>query len=384
MNTLQTENAVVNTLFCVNGIYDSCKSKFARRKRRTLSYIYQTGMEFVDAANAFENQLNSFTIVYGGEIITALADGSRVRNPDAIAWLGLKDPNWNSRFVSATLNSSEHGVFISLSEAVNMTNPLPLLDNGLSVPISNVLKFIQRWNNTFEYYAKGIYTLSQLPSGYDSNFIPFDQLTSMWNQLFNSSQYHAGVSLEANMLQAAKTTYEAASHDIAGTCVQVRVKIDQQMAVTRIAFEGGLELDNTGATPLENISVVLQIWAHDDATQTNVAQTLFVIGTPSTTITNGVDGSGTLAGGSTGQATWLFMALREAAPVTNTLYDVGGQINYTVSGVQFTATLLPDTITVVPDPALDVKYFWQNQVYEGRVGYIYMFVCIYVYMYVYG
>ena len=375
---------VINTLFCAYGISQSCKNKLFRRKRRTLSYIYQTGIEFVDAANAFENQLNSFTIVYGGEIITALPDGSRVRNPDAIAWLGLKDADWTNRFVLATLNSSDAGVFISQSETANMTNPLPLLDNGVAIPIYNVLKFIQRWNNTFHYYAQGIFSLGSLPSGYDSNFIPFDQLSSMWNQLYNSSQYRAGISLEANMLQAAKTTYEAATNDIAGTCVQVRVKIDQQMAITQLAFEGVLELDNSGTAPLEQISVVLDIWAHDDATQTNVAQTLFVIGTPSTTITNGVDGSGTLAGGSTGQATWLFMALREAAPVTNTLYDVGGQINYTVSGVQFTATLLPDTITVVPDPALDVKYFWQNQVYEGRVGYIYMFVCIYVYMYVYG
>ena len=349
-----------------------------------MAYIDQTRIAFVQQAEKFELQLNSFSIIYGGELALTQPNGKSTPNPDAVVWLGLKDPNWTSRLQTVTADTSDGGIYISSREVANITNPLPLRDDNTSIPLPNVLKFIQRWNNTFSYFAQGIQSVADLPSGYDPNFIPHDRLTSLWTQLFNSSDYRAGVSLEANMLQAAKTAYNAALQDKAGTCVQVRVQIEQQLALTRVAFNGGLVLDNSGTAPLEQISVVLDIWAHDDATQTNVAQTLFVIGTPSTTITNGVDGSGTLAGGSTGQATWLFMALREAAPVTNTLYDVGGQINYTLSGVLYTATLLPDTITVVPDPALDVKYFWQNQVYEGRVGYIYMFVCIYVYMYVYG
>ena len=327
-----------------------------------MAYIDQTRTAFVQQAEKFELQLNSFTIVYGGELALTGSNGKLTPNPDAVAWLGLKDPNWIERLQIVTADTSDGGIYISSNEIQNITVPLPKRDDNSSIPLPNVMKFIQRWNNTFLYYNQGILSVTDLPSGYDSNFIPYERLLSVWTQLFNSSDYRAGVSLEANMLQAAKTAYNAALQDKAGTCVQVRVQIDQQLALTRVAFQGSLVLDNSGTVPLENISVVLQIWAHDDVTQTNVAETLFVIGMPTTTITSGVNGAGSLAGGSTGQATWLFMALREAAPITNTLYDVGGQINYTISGVLYTATLLPDTITVIPDPALDVKYFWQNQV----------------------
>jgi hypothetical protein len=44
------------------------------------------------------------------------------------------------------------------------------------------------------------------------------------------------------------------------------------------------------------------------------------------------------------------------------LYDVGGRLSYSVGGVNFSVPLLPDTITVKPNPSLVVHYFHEKYV----------------------
>ena len=51
-----------------------------------------------------------------------------------------------------------------------------------------------------------------------------------------------------------------------------------------------------------------------------------------------------------------------AAPQDDTQYDVGGLLSYSVGGSDFSVPLLPDTITVKPNPSLVVHYFHEKYV----------------------
>jgi hypothetical protein len=55
---------------------------------------------------------------------------------------------------------------------------------------------------------------------------------------------------------------------------------------------------------------------------------------------------------------------REAAPMEDTVYFVGGILKYVLDGVELINPLYPDSITVKPDPILVVKYFLQRDVYS--------------------
>lgn len=63
-----------------------------------------------------------------------------------------------------------------------------------------------------------------------------------------------------------------------------------------------------------------------------------------------------------GSVEWLMIPYSNAAPDDDTLYDVGGRLSYSVGGVNFSVPLLPDTITVKPNPSLVAHYFHEKYV----------------------
>ncbi|CAG2246398.1 unnamed protein product [Mytilus edulis] len=87
-----------------------------------------------------------------------------------------------------------------------------------------------------------------------------------------------------------------------------------------------------------------------------------IIGKSSLIGISGVDGEGTLGKDVSGSAEWLMIPYSSAAPQDDTLYDVGGRLSYRVGGSNFSVPLLPDTITVKPNPSLVVHYFHEKYV----------------------
>jgi hypothetical protein len=90
---------------------------------------------------------------------------------------------------------------------------------------------------------------------------------------------------------------------------------------------------------------------------------LFVFGVPDlmemTSVEDGVIDPKTNA-----KATWLILALTEAAPLFDTKYDISGMLRYNIEGVGYLQNLAPDTITVKPDPQLFLKYFHSRNVFS--------------------
>ena len=87
-----------------------------------------------------------------------------------------------------------------------------------------------------------------------------------------------------------------------------------------------------------------------------------VLGEPTLIGISAVDGTGRLGKDLSGSAEWLMVPYSLAAPIDDTQFDVGGRLSYSVGGSDFSVPLLPDTITVKPNPSLVVHYFHEKYV----------------------
>ena len=88
----------------------------------------------------------------------------------------------------------------------------------------------------------------------------------------------------------------------------------------------------------------------------------FSIGKPLLTQFNSVDGYGRLNRNEQGVATWFIIPYKTAAEKENTLYAISGTLIYKVDGSEVVVPLLPDIITVQPDPQLNLIYFLEKYV----------------------
>ncbi len=149
------------------------------------------------------------------------------------------------------------------------------------------------------------------------------------------------------------------SDDSAGICAQVRLRLDQDLVLTRNAFRATLEVEsNAGDQPTNVLSA--DFFDSSGAT----AGDRFVVTATNLTGISAVDGSGVVLSNSTGTAEFTLLPTREAAPLGNTPYLVGGELRYTLDGQQFIIPLSPAPITVLPEPSLTIRYFHQRDVFS--------------------
>jgi hypothetical protein len=146
-----------------------------------------------------------------------------------------------------------------------------------------------------------------------------------------------------------------------GICAQVRLRLDQDLVLTRNAFRATLEIENrTPDISLTNVSVRLDYF---DASGASAAGSFVVIATNLSRIT-AVDGSGIVLSNTTGTVEFTILPAKEAAPAGATPYLVGGELRYTLGGQQSIIPLSPAPITVLPESSLTVRYFHQRDVFS--------------------
>lgn len=146
-----------------------------------------------------------------------------------------------------------------------------------------------------------------------------------------------------------------------GICARVKLRLEQELVLTRSAFRGTLELINKDPlNGLDLISVSVQVYD----TNGRAATDLFGFRPPQLSGLDAIDGTGTLGPDSTGSATFILVPTRDAAPEAPTQYGVGGYLTYRIDGKLATVPLVPVTITVFPDPRLVVQYFHQRDVFS--------------------
>lgn len=152
----------------------------------------------------------------------------------------------------------------------------------------------------------------------------------------------------------------AAAAAESGICARVRVRLSQDIALTRTAFKATLEITNAPENvTLENVNVTLDI----RTAAGEPANSLFGIRTPELTGIGDVSGHGTIPPGTICQAVWIIIPTRDAAPEAPTQYTVGGTLSYVQEGQQVNMPLYPAPILVKPDPLIYLDYFWVRNVY---------------------
>ncbi len=143
-------------------------------------------------------------------------------------------------------------------------------------------------------------------------------------------------------------------------CVRVTIQLEQEAVVGRSAFRASLTLKNESAGPVTSILAAPDIRDPQGA----AANARFGIAAPELSGMTAVDGTGTLAPGAEGRATWLIVPRDDAAPTEPLVYGFGGTLQYVSNGNTLTIPLEAVRLTVLPNPRLQPKYFWEKYVYS--------------------
>jgi hypothetical protein len=158
---------------------------------------------------------------------------------------------------------------------------------------------------------------------------------------------------------AAPVRAAAAGGEPEGVCAKVRMELSQDVTMTRTAFRGTLVIENDGAD-LTGLQVSLDF---RNAANQSVAS-LFAIRGPTLSGVTAIDGSGVIAGGSSGSVEYLFIPTLDAAPLGPTAYYIGGTLRFIEDGRVVTVPLLAAPITVFPEARLTLDYFQQRDVFS--------------------
>ena len=170
----------------------------------------------------------------------------------------------------------------------------------------------------------------------------------------------AGYADVAAEVQGALTEFD---NDLAGqgVCATIKLQIDQSATLTRSAFSGALTITNSeGTGAMSNVTMDINV---TDA-EGNPASGEFFVSSPTYSgAFSVVNGNATLPDFSTGTITFTFIPDDSAASNGPTQYDIGGTIAFTdPSGGNVTIPVFPSTITVDPQPELQLNYFLQTDV----------------------
>ena len=144
------------------------------------------------------------------------------------------------------------------------------------------------------------------------------------------------------------------------TCATVKVKLSQEMVLTRQAFRGTITIENSTDMDLTGLDVVLTVTDENGkfATSREMQMTResaegFVT----------VGDSLKLEAGATGTITYLFIPTKYAAPETPMTYSFGGTLYFNDGTEDQVRSLYPASLVVKPTPDLDLTYFVQRDVY---------------------
>ena len=274
---------------CIYDLYNNCLSSgVSLRKKRSL-------------ASTVKNHLEG---MYPIDVSVSLAEEVL---GDSL-WLSVGDPQWLSQVLEPALDDeSEDGVLISTVElSAILTTPTP---NGTTV--SDVKRMVERLNNTLSGWNSG-----QLEPVNGSNIASFSTVEQLSNDIktYNQVAVDKGFSsyLEAYSFTTSDINQLSSWEEEEGVCAVVRIRIEQELAVTREAFLARLEIDNQEDSNLEQIDLDIII---TDTNNGELSTHRFSIGngTLSGSLTR-VGNTWTLTSGASGAVEWLIVPLSEAAP----------------------------------------------------------------------
>ena len=267
-------------------------------------------------------------------------------------WLPVDEVEWvAAAFIPTISDQSDDGQGISNEEFDQITSMTP----PAGVTNQDVIDFLERWNNTVYDWVSG----KKEPTEDTPNRMSYNKIKDYKEKIAASNQEAKTAGFESFVEQyndRAQAINEVTNwEEEEGVCAVVRVRIEQELALTREGFIAKLEIDNGEVSPLRNIDVTIKIRNAENGQEST---SLFSIG--NATLGGAIQPDRSLAMQQKGDLNWLMIPYSEAAPNEDTYYDVGGILRYDVKGNRIPVPLLPARIKVKPDPLLLVHYFWEK------------------------
>jgi len=147
-------------------------------------------------------------------------------------------------------------------------------------------------------------------------------------------------------------------------CAEVKIQIDQKVSLERQAFDATLRIRNgLEGVQVERLDVNLVFKDMSGAE----ASALFYNRIDTTDGISGSveDGSGTVPAATTGEAHWLIVPSTGAGGDQGNNYQIGATVTYRMTGdtEDRTVEVIPEIITVRPQPKLRLDYFLPGYVY---------------------
>ncbi|MGC8743842.1 MAG: hypothetical protein ACP5T0_08190 [Verrucomicrobiia bacterium] len=155
-----------------------------------------------------------------------------------------------------------------------------------------------------------------------------------------------------------------------GLCTRIKIEILQELTIERIGFEATLEVvNNDGEDPITDFSASLTFERPATATAPGLADasSLFFVRAPELENINDINGAGIIGPTRKAVVKW-FIIPKPSAGGTNAngvVYRVGCNLSGKIRGAPIPSDVLfaiPDTITVKPEPLLEITYFQPRDV----------------------
>ncbi|WP_168442257.1 CARDB domain-containing protein [Pontiella desulfatans] len=281
--------------------------------------------------------------------------GSRER---VMAMDSEEQREWHGKLVEVMQSGSEEAEVISAAEM----SELESLAVSLGIPTAAVMPVAERFNRTWDYYARNIKTVADVPPGESTDFIDENELLAveLAMDVALSESRQQGYADPADEFETVFTEFtNSLMEDSDGVCAKVRIKIDQQAVMTRSAFRATLELSNQKVeTGLQHVAFDLNV--HDSSGLS--ANDRFNIRVTDMQGLSAIDGSDALGLGADATVQWTLIPRDSAAPSVDTVYLISGTIGYVQDGTPVSIPVQPVPVTVRPDAALHLKYFHQRDV----------------------
>ncbi len=161
-----------------------------------------------------------------------------------------------------------------------------------------------------------------------------------------------------------------AAQQFQGLCSYVKIEILQGLTLERIGFLATLEVtNNEGDAGITDFSAMLTFEKPSTVAGEGPidASDLFFVQPPEVSGVTGIDGTGILSPGETAVVTWFIIPKITAGGTgaDGTQYQVGANLAGSIYGEvipQEVFQVLPDTITVKPEPQLEITYFQPRDV----------------------
>lgn len=159
-----------------------------------------------------------------------------------------------------------------------------------------------------------------------------------------------------------------AAQQYQGLCSYVKIEIMQELTLERVGFLATLEVtNNEGDASITDFSAALTFGMDaGDGTITDASH-LFFVQPPKIRGITAIDGTGIISPGQKAVVEWFIIPKLSAGGTTpdGRQYEIGAQLAGSIYGLEISQDVfrvLPDTITVKPDPELEITYFQPRDV----------------------